>query len=203
MLQIKIFGTTPPCANCKRAEREARKAAEQFPGQIEVLKLDVAFLYELLGASQEHQIKPKKFPQTFIDEVIIGHTNEPEYRRLQNNEYMEALRDRTVKVDIPYITKVSEESKIHEKLYSQDRIPNVHIAPHTLEVAALWAVLSRLEVPKYPYTKKYPELAALADKDVLGGLDLSGEFPELGNAMLYSSLTDKPVELPYELIKYD
>ena len=57
---------------------------------IEVLKLDVAFLYELLGASQEHQIKPKKFPQTFIDEVIIGHTNEPEYRRLQNNEYMEA-----------------------------------------------------------------------------------------------------------------
>jgi serine protein kinase len=44
---------------------------------IEVLKLDVAFLYELLGASQEHQIKPKKFPQTFIDEVLIAHTNEP------------------------------------------------------------------------------------------------------------------------------
>ena len=41
MLQIKVFGTTPPCANCKRAEREARKAAEQFPGQVEVLKLDV------------------------------------------------------------------------------------------------------------------------------------------------------------------
>ena len=47
---------------------------------IEVLKLEVAFLYDLLGASQEHKIKPKKFPQTDIDEVIIGHTNEPEYR---------------------------------------------------------------------------------------------------------------------------
>ncbi|UCE61866.1 MAG: hypothetical protein JSU63_09040, partial [Phycisphaerales bacterium] len=46
---------------------------------IEVLKLDVAFLYDLLGASQEHLIKPKKFAQTNIDEVIIGHTNEPEY----------------------------------------------------------------------------------------------------------------------------
>src|SRR6266704_1921078 len=46
---------------------------------IEVLKLEVAFLYDLLGASQEHKIKPKKFPQTDIDEVIIGHTNEPEY----------------------------------------------------------------------------------------------------------------------------
>ena len=41
MLQIKVFGTTPPCANCKRAEREAQKAAEQFPGQVEVVKLDV------------------------------------------------------------------------------------------------------------------------------------------------------------------
>jgi len=115
---------------------------------IEVLKLDVAFLYELLGASQEHVIKPKKFPQTYIDEVIIGHTNEPEYRRLQNNEYMEALRDRTVKVDIPYITKLSEEIKIYEKDYNQRKIKGKHIAPHTIEMAAMWAVLTRLEEPK-------------------------------------------------------
>ena len=40
MLQIKVFGTTPPCANCKRAEAQAQKAAEQFPGQVEVIKLD-------------------------------------------------------------------------------------------------------------------------------------------------------------------
>jgi hypothetical protein len=40
MLQIKVFGTTPPCANCKRAEREALKAAENFPGQVEVVHLD-------------------------------------------------------------------------------------------------------------------------------------------------------------------
>ena len=82
---------------------------------IEVLKLDVAFLYDLLGASQEHKIKPKKFAQTDIDEVILGHTNEPEYRRLQNNEFMEALRDRTVKIDIPYVTRLKDEIKIYEK----------------------------------------------------------------------------------------
>jgi protein-disulfide isomerase len=40
MLQIKVFGTTPPCANCKRAEREALKAAEHFPGQVQVVHLD-------------------------------------------------------------------------------------------------------------------------------------------------------------------
>jgi len=41
MLQIKVFGTTPPCANCKRAEKQAQDAAAQFPGQVEVVKLDV------------------------------------------------------------------------------------------------------------------------------------------------------------------
>src|ERR671935_598062 len=115
---------------------------------IEVLKLEVAFLYDLLGASQEHKIKPKKFPQTDIDEVIIGHTNEPEYRKLQNNEFMEALRDRTVRIDIPYITKLNDEIKIYNKDFGTERIRGKHIAPHTIEMAAMWAVLTRLEQPK-------------------------------------------------------
>ena len=115
---------------------------------VEVLKLDVAFLYDLLGATQEHKIKPKKFAQTDIDEVIIGHTNEAEYKKLLNNEFMEALRDRTIKIDIPYITKVSREVKIYEKDFSAERLRGKHIAPHTLDVAAMWAVLSRLEDPK-------------------------------------------------------
>jgi serine protein kinase len=115
---------------------------------VEVLKLDVAFLYDLLGASQEHKIKPKKFAQTDIDEVIIGHTNEPEYRKLQNNEFMEALRDRTLKIDVPYLTKLREEIRIYEKDYSPAKIKGKHIAPHTIETAAMWAVLTRLEQPK-------------------------------------------------------
>jgi serine protein kinase len=115
---------------------------------VEILKLDVAFLYDLLGATQEHKIKPKKFAQTDIDEVIIGHTNEAEYKKLLNNEFMEALRDRTVKIDIPYISRVSEEVKIYKKDYSQQKIRGKHIAPHTLETAALWGVLTRLEDPK-------------------------------------------------------
>ncbi len=115
---------------------------------VEVLKLDVAFLYDLLGASQEHRIKPKKFAQTDIDEVIVGHTNEAEYKRLLNNEFMEALRDRTIKIDIPYITKLSDEIKIYEKDFGQVKVKGKHIAPHTLEVAAMWATLSRLEEPK-------------------------------------------------------
>jgi len=115
---------------------------------IEVLKLDVAFLYDLLGASQEHVIKPKKFAQTHIDEVIIGHTNEPEYKKLQSNELMEAFRDRTIKIDVPYNIRLDDEIAIYKKDFNNERIRGIHIAPHTIEMAAMWAVLTRLDEPK-------------------------------------------------------
>ncbi|MCG3130768.1 MAG: hypothetical protein FLDDKLPJ_01540 [Phycisphaerae bacterium] len=115
---------------------------------IEVLKLEVAFLYDLLGASQEHVIKPKKFAQTDIDEVIIGHTNEPEYRKLQSNELMEAFRDRTIKIDIPYNIRLDDEIAIYHKDFNKEKIRGIHIAPHTIETAAMWAVLTRLDEPK-------------------------------------------------------
>jgi serine protein kinase len=116
---------------------------------IELLKLDVAFLYDLLTASQEHKIKPKKFAQTDIDEVIIGHTNEPEYRKLLANEYMEALRDRTVKIDIPYVTRFKDEVHIYNRDFNGRTVLGKHIAPHTLEIAAMWAILTRMEEPKH------------------------------------------------------
>ncbi len=114
---------------------------------IEALKLEQAFLYDLLGASQEQHIKPKKFSQVSIDEAIFAHTNNPEYEKLKSNDFMEALRDRTVKVDVPYTTKWSDEIKILEKDYGANKVKQ-HIAPHTLEVAALWAILTRLDDDK-------------------------------------------------------
>jgi serine protein kinase len=71
---------------------------------IEMLKLAKEFLYDLLGASQEQQIKPKKFPQISVDLALIGHTNNPEFEKLRGDQTMEALRDRTVKIDVPYLS---------------------------------------------------------------------------------------------------
>ena len=114
---------------------------------IEVLKLAKEFLYDLLGASQEKQIKPKKFPQIAVDTVLVGHTNSPEFLRLKSDQTMEALRDRTVKIDVPYLLRWGDELKVLESQYSGDRIKQ-HIAPHTLEIAALWSVLTRLQDDK-------------------------------------------------------
>ena len=145
--KIAVYGSEsdPRAFNFDGEFQVANRGIIEF---IEILKLDVAFLYDLLGASQEHKIKPKKFALTDIDEVIIGHTNEAEYKKLVNNEFMEALRDRTVKIDIPYITRLSEEQKIYEKSFSETTVKGTHVAPHTLEIAAMWAVATRLEDPK-------------------------------------------------------
>ena len=110
---------------------------------IEMLKLANEFLYDLLGVSQEHQIKPKKFSQIVVDELIIAHTNNPEYEKLKNNQFMEALRDRTVKVDVPYLLRWSDEIKVLEQDYGPEQVKQ-HIMPHTLEITAFFAVLTRL-----------------------------------------------------------
>ena len=65
MLQIKVFGTTPPCANCKRAEAQAQKAAEQFSGQVEVVKLDA------LGPEAE-QYGLMTTPLVVVGEEVVG-----------------------------------------------------------------------------------------------------------------------------------
>ena len=60
---------------------------------------------------------------------------------------MEAMRDRTIRVDVPYNLRLKEEIRVYEKLFTADSL-SVHIAPHTLEVAAIWAILTRLEPPQ-------------------------------------------------------
>ncbi len=116
---------------------------------IEILKCDEKFLYSLLTLSQEQSIKTGRFAMIYADEVIVSHTNENEYNAFVGNRKSEALQDRIIMIKVPYNLKVSQEQKIYEKLLRQsDVLQNIHIAPHTLRVAAMFAVMTRLEVPK-------------------------------------------------------
>lgn len=110
---------------------------------IEALKLQNEFLYDLLEATQDHSIKPKKFARISVDELIIGHTNSPEFEKMKGNRFMEALRDRTVRIDIPYLLRVSDELKVLELDYGKGKVRQ-HIMPHTLYISAFFAVLTRL-----------------------------------------------------------
>jgi serine protein kinase len=115
---------------------------------IEMLKADERFLYVLLTLSQEKNIKTGRFPLIYADECVISHTNETEFNEFLGNKKSEALHDRMIMVRIPYNLKISQEERIYQKLLKQTSLQDVHIAPHTLRVAAIFAVLSRLEEPK-------------------------------------------------------
>ena len=116
---------------------------------IEILKSDEKFLYSLLTLSQEQNIKTGRFAMIYADEVIMSHTNESEYTAFVGNRKSEALQDRMIMIKVPYNLKVTQEERIYEKLLNQSEVlRNIHIAPHTLKVAAMFAVMTRLEEPK-------------------------------------------------------
>jgi serine protein kinase len=116
---------------------------------VEMLKVDEKFLYSLLTLSQEQSIKTGRFAMIYADEAIISHTNENEYSAFVANRKSEALQDRIIMIKVPYNLKVSQEERIYEKLLGQsDALRNIHIAPNTLKIAAMFAVMTRLEEPK-------------------------------------------------------
>jgi len=115
---------------------------------VEMLKVDEKFLYVLLTLSQEQNIKTGRFSMIYADEVAVSHTNEHEYQSFVGNKKSEALQDRIILVKVPYNLRVSDEVKIYEKLLRQSSLQNVHIAPYTLRIASIFAVLTRLEQSK-------------------------------------------------------
>ncbi len=115
---------------------------------VEMLKVDEKFLYVLLTLSQEQNIKTGRFSMIYADEVVVSHTNENEYQSFVGNKKSEALQDRIILVRVPYNLRVSDEVKIYEKLLKQSALKNVHIAPYTLRIASVFAVLTRLEGSK-------------------------------------------------------
>ena len=117
-----------------------------FSGE-ELLKLQREFLYDFLHATQEQTIKPKNNPRIDIDQVIVGRTNMPEYRDKKGDEKMEAFNDRTKRIDFPYVLEFESEADIYRKLLENADVPDIHVEPHTLEMAGLFGVLTRLEEP--------------------------------------------------------
>ncbi|MBV9710157.1 MAG: protein prkA [Ktedonobacteraceae bacterium] len=115
---------------------------------VEMLKTDEKFLYVLLTLSQEQNIKTGRFSMIYADEVVVSHTNEHAYQAFVGNKKSEALQDRIILVKVPYNLRVSDEVKIYEKLLKQSALQNVHIAPYTLRIASIFAILTRLEPSK-------------------------------------------------------
>ena len=111
---------------------------------IEVFKNDVEYLHTIITATQEKSIpSPGKGSMIYFDGIIIAHSNEAEWNKFKSDHTNEAILDRIVKVEVPYCLELEEEIKIYEKILKKSNF-RAHIAPHTIEVAAMFAILSRL-----------------------------------------------------------
>ena len=134
----------------------ANRGAMEF---IEMLKAEKRFLYELNTVAGEQTIKASRFALIYCDVAVIAHTNEYEYNSYFSNKENEAMIDRIFVVRVPYNLRVTEEVRIYEKLIGQsdvnDRtqgaeldLSRIHIAPYTLRVASMFAILTRLKPSK-------------------------------------------------------
>jgi len=112
---------------------------------IEILKVKREFLYLLLTLTQEKNVKVSRFPLIYLDETIIAHTNLAEFRKFLQEAENEALLDRMVIIQIPYTLSYADEARIYRKLTSSTQaFKQVHLDPHVLRVAAVFAILTRL-----------------------------------------------------------
>ncbi|MAF43126.1 MAG: serine protein kinase [Parcubacteria group bacterium] len=112
---------------------------------VEVFKNEIEFLHTMITATQEKNVpSPGKQAMIYFDGVILAHCNEAEWNKFKSEHTNEAILDRIVRVNVPYTLEFEQEVKIYEKLIARSDF-NYHIAPHTLEIAAMFAVLSRLK----------------------------------------------------------
>ncbi|AEH37571.1 PrkA family serine protein kinase [Halopiger xanaduensis] len=143
--KIAIYGESDPRAfDYSGAFCNANRGI--FSGE-ELLKLQREFLYDFLHATQEQTIKPKNNPRIDIDQVIVGRTNMPEYKDKKGDEKMEAFNDRTKRIDFPYVLSYEDEAQIYWKMLNNADVPDINVEPHTLEMAGLFGVLTRIEEP--------------------------------------------------------
>jgi serine protein kinase len=112
---------------------------------VEVFKNEIEFLHTMITATQEKSVpSPGKQAMIYFDGVILSHCNEAEWNKFKSEHTNEAILDRIVRINVPYCLEYSQEEKIYKKLLASSDF-DCHIAPHTLEVASMFAVLSRLK----------------------------------------------------------
>jgi len=112
---------------------------------IEVFKNETEYLHAMITATQEKSIPaPGRHGMIYVDTCIVAHSNEAEWKKFKSDHTNEAILDRIVTVKVPYNMRLSEEVKIYKKIIRQSQF-TADIAPHTIEIASMFAILSRLE----------------------------------------------------------
>jgi len=153
---------------------------------IEILKVKREFLYLLLTLTQEKNVKVSRFPLIYLDETILAHTNLAEFNKFLQEKENEALLDRMVIIKVPYALSYHDEARIYQKLVSgAPAFRHVHLDPHVLKLAAVFAILTRLSKPEREGLDISKKLRIYAGESVEGvaeteAVRLKAEAPDEG-----------------------
>jgi serine protein kinase len=113
---------------------------------VEVFKNEIEFLHTMLTATQEKRVpSPGKNDMLYFDGVLLSHCNESEWNRFKGEHTNEAILDRVLKIEVPYVLELDQEMKIYQKMINRSDFKSAHIAPHTIKIASMFSIMSRLK----------------------------------------------------------
>jgi serine protein kinase len=145
---------------------------------VEMFKAPIKMLHPLLTATQEgNYVGTENIGSIPFQGILLAHSNEAEWQSFRNNRTNEAFLDRVSVVKVPYCLRVTEEAKIYEKLINGSALSDAPCAPHTLEMLARFAVLSRL--------KPHPNSRPFAKMRVYDGENIRETDPKVKTMQEY------------------
>ena len=189
---------------------------------VEMFKAPIKVLHPLLTATQEGNYNPTEGLSALpFEGIILAHSNEAEWQSFRNNRNNEAFIDRINIVKVPYCLRVSEETRIYQKLLSNSTLSKAPCAPGTLDMLAQFSVLTRLKDPQNsslyskmrvyngeglkdidPKAKSYQEYRDFAGVDEgMNGISTRFSFKILSKVFNFdhSEIAANPVHLLYVL----
>lgn len=189
---------------------------------VEMFKAPIKVLHPLLTATQEGNYNATEGLSSIpFEGIILAHSNESEWQSFRNNKNNEAFIDRINIVKVPYCLRVSEETKIYQKLIDNSSLSKAHCAPGTLDMLAQFSVLTRLKEPQNssiyskmrvyngeslkdtdPKAKSYQEYKDFAGVDEgMSGISTRFAFKILSKVFNFdhSEIAANPVHLMYVL----
>jgi len=113
---------------------------------VEMFKAPIKMLHPLLTATQEgNYVGSENIGAIPFTGIVMAHSNESEWRAFKNNKTNEAFIDRIYVIKVPYALRVTEETRIYDKLVRGSELAESPLSPGTLEMLARFSVLSRLK----------------------------------------------------------
>lgn len=113
----------------------------------EGLKREPEDLLKLLMINEEGKVKAAEIGDISVQNIVWMDANFPEYFEKRNNEALDAFFERTRIIYFTYPTDYKKESRIYKNYFDRfAKWDGLDVAPHTYDITALWAVMTRLKL---------------------------------------------------------